>query len=241
MEKALVIAGIFIGPTTILIIGFRLSGRKVDWVPLRWAGFACLVYILLLKSRSVIPVPVLLEGLPLIWFGKLLSLAGTVAMLCFVPRVGFRAAGMTWRQDRSSLRPVLTTGAITVVAASVASFLFMYNPNTSVENLLFQATLPGLDEELFMRGLLLLLLHQAFGRGLKIGGADTGWGFWLVVAVFGLLHGVTVESSELQLNLGAIASTGFVGFILTWMRERTGSLVVPVLFHNLFNVAQAFV
>jgi membrane protease YdiL (CAAX protease family) len=26
-----------------------------------------------------------------------------------------------------------------------------------------------------------------------------------------------------------------------WMRERTGSLVAPVLSHNAFNVAQSFV
>ena len=92
-----------------------------------------------------------------------------------------------------------------------------------------------------MRGLLLLLLHQAFGRGLSIWGADTGWALWLVVAIFGLLHGVTAESGEVQISFWAIVSTGFVGFILTWMRERTGSLVVPVLFHNVFNLAQAFV
>ena len=57
MEKALVTAGIFVVPTILWILGFRLSGRKVEWVPLLWAGFACLVYVLLLRSRSMIPVP----------------------------------------------------------------------------------------------------------------------------------------------------------------------------------------
>ena len=101
--------------------------------------------------------------------------------------------------------------------------------------------MPGLDEEPFFRGLLLLLLHQTFGKGLKVWGAETGWGLWLVTAVFGLLHGITVESGELEVNLWVIVSTGFIGFVATWMRERTGSLVAPVLFHNLINVAQAFV
>lgn len=85
------------------------------------------------------------------------------------------------------------------------------------------------------------MLHQAFGKGLTVWGADTGWGFWLVVAVFGLLHGVTVESGDIQVDIWVIVSTGFIGFVVTWMRERTGSLVAPILYHNISNVAQAFV
>ena len=88
---------------------------------------------------------------------------------------------------------------------------------------------------------MLLLLHQAFGKGLRVWGADTGWAFFLVTAFFGLLHGVTIESGQLVVNLWAIIGTGFMGFILIWMRERTGSLIAPVLFHNISNVAQAFV
>ncbi len=75
MEKALVTAGIFLIPTLLLVVAFKLSGRKINWVPLLSAGLASLVYIALLKSRNVIPVPALLEALPLIWFGKILSLS----------------------------------------------------------------------------------------------------------------------------------------------------------------------
>ncbi len=241
MEKASVTAAIFIVPTILLILGFRLSGRKVEWAPLLWAGFACLAYVLLLRSRSMIPVPGFLEEPALNWFGKVLSLSGTVAMIYFLPRVGVRAAGLTWTQDKGSLRPVLRTGSFILVAATGVSGLFAYSPNTSLENLLFQATMPGLDEELFFHGLLLLLLHQAFGKGLKVWDADTGWGFWLIVAIFGLLHGVTINGGELDVSLWRSVSTGFTGFVLLWMRERTGSLVVPVLYHNVFNVAQALV
>ncbi len=99
MEKALVTAGIFLSPTLLLVVAFKLSGRKINWVPLLSAGLASLVYIALLKSRNVIPIPALLETLPLIWFGKILSLSGTIAMLFFLPRVGFQEAGLTWTQN----------------------------------------------------------------------------------------------------------------------------------------------
>jgi len=241
MEKALVTAGILIVPTMFLVTFFRLTGRKVVWTPLLWAGFAFLVYFLLLRSKGVIPSPHFMEALGLNWFGKTLTLAGTLTMLYSLPRVSLRAAGLVWTQNKGSLKPVMLTGGIILILATGGAMLVASTPNTSVENLLFQATMPGLDEELFMRGLLLLLFHQAFGKGLNIWGAGTGWGFWLVVAIFGLLHGVTVQDGELAVNLWAILATGFTGYVLTWMRELTGSLVAPILFHNITNVAQAFV
>ena len=66
MATVLVLTGIFAVPTFLLVIGFRLSGWKVDWLPLIWAGVVFLVYVGLLKSRNVISVPLFLEELPLI-------------------------------------------------------------------------------------------------------------------------------------------------------------------------------
>ena len=241
MEKALVTAGIFVVPTFLLVIAFRLTGRKVEWAPLLWAGFAFLVYFLLLRSKGVIPAPHFMEELTLNWFGKTLTFAGTITMLYLLPNVSLRAAGVVWTQNKGSLKPVILTGGIILILATGGAMLVASTPNTSLENLLFQATMPGLDEELFMRGLLLLLFHQAFGKGLNVWGADTGWGFWLAVAIFGLLHGVTVQNGELAVHLWVIVGTGFTGFVLTWMREVTGSLIAPILFHNISNVAQAFV
>ena len=241
MEKAILTAAVLLIPTIVLVIGFKLAGKKVEWVPLLWAGFACLVYFLLLRSKGALPSPAFLDELDRNWFGKTLSIAGTVAMLYFLPRVSFRDAGMVWKQNEGSLSPVILTAVIVIASMSIASYTFGPSPNTSIENLLWQATMPGIDEELFMRGLLLLLLHQAFGKGLNIFGAETGWGFWLVTVTFGLLHGVTIDGWDIDVDISVTIATGFMGFILTWMRERTGSLVVPVLFHNVSNVAQAFV
>ncbi len=241
MGKALVTAAIFVVPTILLVIAFRLTDRKVEWPPLLWAGFAYLVYFLLLRSEGVIPTPQFMEALTLNWSGKTMTFAATLLMLYFLPGVSLRAAGVTWTQNKGSLHPVIRNGGIILLVTTAGATLVASTPNTSLENLLFQATMPGLDEELFMRGLLLLLFHQAFGKGLNIWGAKTGWGFWLTVVIFGLLHGATVQDGEFAVNLWTIFGIGFMGFILAWMREHTGSLVAPILFHNITNVAQAFV
>ncbi len=241
MDKAIVAAAMFAIPVLLLVVGFRIAGRRVRYKPLFWAAFAFATYMLLLRSRGVIPEPAFLETLQLNWLGKALSILGTCVLLALVPGVSFRAAGVRWEQATGSVRSVTIVGVVTILGATITAAAVSPSPNTSLEWLAFQATMPGLDEELFLRGLLLLLFHQAFGRGLTVAGAETGWGLWLTTLLFGLLHGVTVQGDEISINVAAIVLTGFVGFVAGWMRERTGSLVAPVVFHNAFNVAQSFV
>ena len=241
IESALVTLGVFAIPTLVVVAGFKLTGRPVKRAPLLWAGFAFAVYIGALRGGSLLPQPSVLAELQLNWVGKTLSLLTTCSILAFLPRVSFRDAGVRWDQAAGSLRPVGVTAVMTILGATVTSAMISSSPNLSTEWLMFQATMPGLDEELFMRGLMLLLFHQAFGKGMTIAGAETGWGLWLTTALFGLLHGVAWVDGALQLNAPAIVLTGSIGFAAGWMRERTGSLMVPVLFHNAFNLAQAFV
>ena len=160
MEKALLTAAILILPTAILAIGLKMRGRQVQWTPLLWAGFACLVYFLLLRSRDVIPNPAFMDALDFNWLGKTLSIIGTMAMLYFLPGVSFNAAGLTWSQNRGSLKPAILTGAVVIIVTTGSAYLFTHTPDTSPEHLLWQSTMPGIDEELFFRGLLLLLLSS---------------------------------------------------------------------------------
>ena len=38
----------------------------------------------------------------------------------------------------------------------------------------------------------------------------------------------------------AIVVTGVIGLCLLWIRERTGSLLLPILVHNTINVSLSF-
>jgi membrane protease YdiL (CAAX protease family) len=241
IEKALVTLGIIVIPTMLMVGGFKLSKRKVAWPPLVWAGVACIVYFALLRSGDVLPAPAFMADFTQNWFGKSLTIAASLILIIVLPGVQFRTVGLTLKQIDGSLRPVLGVGAILLLAVASTDFLTGFDPGRSMENLVFQATMPGLDEELFFHGLVLLLVHQAFGKGLAVWGANTGWGFWLVTAIFGLLHGIGIVGGELAVNAPAILMTGFTGFVLLWMRERTGSLVVPIIYHNVFNVVLALV
>ncbi len=54
------------------------------------------------------------------------------------------------------------------------------------ETIAFQWTMPSIDEELFYRGVLLLMMNEAFTRRVTILGAPIGYGGLLTSLLFGL-------------------------------------------------------
>ncbi len=96
--------------------------------------------------------------------------------------------------------------------------------------------MPGLQEEPSFRGLMLLLLNQAFrDKPLTLLGAPIGWGAVASSVYFGLGHGLGWADGHIAFDALSIAVTGGIGFVLLLIRERTGSLVLPILAHNLAN------
>lgn len=241
VEKTAITVAIFSVPILATAIWLAATGRSVKIAPVIIAGIASFTYMALLRSPAVLPLPDFFEMLSENWPGKTLSITGTFLLIFLLPGVTFRSVGLTWRQNSGSLMPVFITGVIVLVMISAIAYFLAPSPTPLLENVLWQATMPGLDEELFFRGLLLLLLHQAFGKRFRLLGAETGWGLWVVTVIFGLLHGVTFSDGALSVSPLIVIGSGYLGFIMTWMRERTGSLVAPILFHNIFNVTQAFI
>ena len=165
------------------------------------------------------------------WAGQALALLATLAMAALLVRragMSWREMGFTWRQQRGSVRAALAVSAAVLGAhyastRAVASLL----PALSLQTWLYQATLPGLVEEVLLRGVLLALLDRAFAARRRWLGVSWGWGAMVVTAVFVALHGVRPV---------ALASALVAGLLFVWLRQRTGSLVLPVVVHNLWNL-----
>lgn len=100
--------------------------------------------------------------------------------------------------------------------------------------LLFMAIMPGLNEELIYRGFLLGFLNKLFDKRFKFLGTNFGWGVILTSIVFGLLHGFYLtETYQIGFdNVPNIILTGVYGFVFALMRERSGSLVFPIIAHS---------
>ncbi len=169
------------------------------------------------------------------WMGKVAALAVTLAIAAH-PAIGWRRCGITLAQSPEG-RPLTYGVAALVVAAFVALALSLPNESPDGDSLAFQLTMPGLEEEAFYRGLLLLMLNEALRGRARMLGITVGWGALLSTILFGLAHAFSYGDGAFSFDAMTMAMTAGPAFILLWFRERTGSIVLPVLLHNFANFA----
>lgn len=93
----------------------------------------------------------------------------------------------------------------------------------SAETIAFQLTMPGMEEETFYRGVLLLSLDQAFRGRVTVLGVDWGWGAVLSCALFGLAHAFGFSDGHFSFDPLTMALTALPSFLGIWLRLRTGS------------------
>ena len=167
------------------------------------------------------------------WEGKALAVLLSL-VVASLPVLGWRRAGLTLKQDRRGLTGALIlSGLLAVLFLGLA--LYFPGQGFDLDSLAFQLTMPGLDEELFYRGVLLLMLNEAFGKPLRILGAPMGCGAALSSLAFGLTHALGYSDGGFTFEPLLMASTGGAALLLVWLREKTGSVLLPILLHNYGN------
>ena len=167
------------------------------------------------------------------WQGKLLALAATLAIAAS-PAFGFRRVGLTITHKPGSLKAALPIAALYCAFFAAIAVAFPGN-QSSGEEIAFQLTMPGLEEEPFYRGILLFALDQAFAGRKRFLSVDWGWGAVLSCFLFGMAHAFGFSHGSFSFDPMTMALTAIPSFIAVWMRLRTGSLLLPILLHNLGN------
>ena len=95
----------------------------------------------------------------------------------------------------------------------------------------------GLDEELFFRGLLLFLVSAAVvPLRRKPDPARFGWAAIIVTLLFTVGHSFFVSGGDIRFDPIIFAYVAILGALLMYIRVRTGSILIPVIAHNLTNV-----
>lgn len=218
----------------LLFLGAALGFADRRNFSVRWLAIAALLVVIndVLLTRCYGMLPDLIGG-AWNWQGKLMALAVTIAIAA-LPAFGFRRVGLTLSHEPGSLRAAVPVAAAYCVFFVVIAILFPAD-RASTEDIAFQLTMPGLEEELFYRGILLFALDQAFRGRKRLLGVDWGWGAVLSCILFGMTHAFGYSDGSFSFDPITMALTGIPSFIAVWLRLRTGSLLLPILLHNFGN------
>ncbi|QJB69369.1 CPBP family intramembrane glutamic endopeptidase, BDIM_20840 family [Parasphingorhabdus halotolerans] len=212
-------------------IGGILFRKDFQW---KWFVGALLLYLfydfLLTGGFYFFPNPI--SNLDWNWFGKLLSISGMLGIAAWHV-FGFERSGITFRQKSGSR----SAYAVLFALCAVLSYFAISDGQgpSDPETIAFQWTMPGLDEELFYRGVLLLAMNEAFRKRWNILGASIGYGGLLTAILFGLAHAMSFENGGYDFDMMTFAITGIPSLILLWIREKTGSILLPIIGHNFAN------
>lgn len=197
------------------------------------------VIFFLINSASLL-IPYIFSSSYWNWQGKLLSILSILLLIYFCKELNYKDIGLTKKLIDGSLLPV-----IIIIAICLFLGIIMAPRGTGPSPLstwLFQATLPGLSEELLYRGVLLMLANKVFGKQWKILGAKIGWGFILTTLLFSFTHMVSVKSNmEIIINWTNFFGPFSGGLVYAYVKERSGNLWASVIFHNLTNTASVLV
>lgn len=172
------------------------------------------------------------------WTGKTASLIAAVVFVYFNPFINTTSVGLSSYLKPFSLYPILGVGAVALLLRSIPKLLSgHFGVFYSLETFAFQATLPGLSEEIIYRGILLCLLNQVYPSFIFIFKAKIGWGVLVVSVLFGLEHGLSLGKHwNILFNSQKFCMTMGFAFVVAWLKQRSENLLPAVIFHNLWNL-----
>ena len=165
------------------------------------------------------------------WSGKVLSIAFSAIVVSLL-RLSPAAIGLR-KQEHSKTAWV---GLAFFVVWGVCLGLLFKPGVADAETLAFQATMPGLAEELAYRGIAPAILLTLMNRKPHVD--DIPWAVILATsAMFGLWHSLSFSNGSIGFDMMS-GLFPFIGSIPGgWLRFKTRSLLAPIVGHGLANVS----
>ena len=171
------------------------------------------------------------------WSGKTVCV---LLSLCWLPilRLSRQEIGLGLPTTRGAW--IAAALGICVMPAMAAAECMVRAPRPyDLEQLAFEASLPGLDEELAYRGILFSLLLRGFSAG-RFDGRATLLSAGIVTMLFWLAHVIFLRKSGIGHDFDK-PEVLLAGVLFAWLRVRSGSLAACMIAHNLDNVVNVVV
>ena len=166
------------------------------------------------------------------WTGKIFGI--TWGIICYFLFKPFFAENnfFTIKQDKKNFKKAfILAGAIAILSTIIIFFVGKFK--FDFETLAFQLTLPGIDEEIMYRGILLGLLLTSLKDKIPFLGNPA---VLLTAVLFGFGHGLSLETNyTIHFNALYFTQTAFAGYIWGWVTLKSRSILLAILSHNFGN------
>ncbi|MDP2455212.1 MULTISPECIES: type II CAAX prenyl endopeptidase Rce1 family protein [unclassified Kaistella] len=184
-------------------------------------------------------------GLKFAWLSKFLSLLLSLIIIFTINKTDREEIGFTTNtNNKKHLKlGVLIFLGFLVFDIIFKLILFPKGGFFDIETFAFQATLPGLTEEIAYRGIQLWMLDKVSPPKWNVKGIKFGWGFIIVTILFGVAHGMALTADyEFKFDIITIIYLTLISSLsLGLLRKFSGNLIYPVLGHNVINILNAII
>jgi len=184
-------------------------------------------------------------GLKFAWLGKFLSLALSLSIIYFVNKNVRKEIGFT---TSTNSKKQVKYGILVFLGFLIFDFvfkliLFPKGGEFDLETFAFQATMPGLTEELLFRGIYLWIFDKVFLPKWNFKGIQFSWGFIIVTLLFGMAHGIVLTSDyQFKFDIITIVYLTLISSLsLGILRKFSGNLIYSILGHNVINVMNVII
>ena len=168
------------------------------------------------------------------WSGKVYALLGSLLFLALYRKFDLKDYFLTLKQHKDFLKHGLIAIFVIFVLKGLFNVLYLSPTEWDMESLLFQATMPGLDEEIAFRGIMLGLLTKILKPARR---PLFHPAIYVTALLFGMAHGLYLNDSfELSYNISSLLITALLGVAWAWMTLKSGSILMALVSHNLGNV-----
>ena len=137
----------------------------------------------------------------------------------------------TLKQDKNNRTKVIWVSIGVVIVATIIWFVFGKS-DFNIETLAFQITLPGIDEEIIFRGILLGLLMSILKGNISFLNPS----ILITSLLFGCIHALKLNSNNsIDFDILYFFQTGLAGYAWGWITVKSKSILLAILSHNFSN------
>ncbi len=176
------------------------------------------------------------------WTGKTYAILGSVLFLLEYRKFKREDYFLTWKQNSKFKNTGLKVVLALFIFRAITS-IFFTPKEWDIETIIFQLTMPGIEEEIAFRGIMLGLLTQVLQDEIRLVGIGLGKpAIWVTSILFGLVHGLFLSPSyEMSFHFYAFINAMLFGFIFAWLTLKSGSILLALVSHNLVNTTSTLV